>query len=303
MSALPVLTPAQGRRLRALWRSAGWPAHDPAEAELLVLGLLERREDAAGRETYRLTDTGLQVLVALQARGRAAFSAHQRLEQRVAQDLARAGRLAWRGLGLRAKVSRKADAAVATGMPEGFFPAVMPGAPAGPSGVDGAAPGSVATDAPVVATGPVTHRAGATGVPPDPVWHWGLPDVFSLRHTTVVDYLDPAVHEIKVRRADLLSDLRDPGKREAYLQMAGQCWYVLAAGIGEAEEIPADCGVIVAHGEDFARLEVLRAAPRRPRDPAFMQQAGLPLAVWLALARATPEPAPDDDQAMLGEAD
>jgi hypothetical protein len=34
-----------------------------------------------------------------------------------------------------------------------------------------------------------------------------------------------------------------------------------------------------------------------------MQQAGLPLAVWLALARATPEPPPEDDQAMLGEAD
>jgi hypothetical protein len=294
MSALPVLTPAQGRRLRALWRSAGWPAHDPAEAELLVMGLLERREDAAGRETYRLTDAGLQALVALQARGRAAFSAHQRLEQRVAQDLARAGRLAWRGLGLRAKVSRKADAAVPAGMPEGFFPAVSPVPPS-------PAPVAVPETAPVAA--PPQAATAPASPSTDPVWHWGLPDVFSLRHTTVVDYLDPAVHEIKVRRADLLSDLRDPGKREAYLQMAGQCWYVLAAGIGEADEIPADCGVIVAHGEDFARLEVLRAAPRRPRDAAFMQQAGLPLAVWLALARATPEPPPEDDQAMLGEAD
>jgi len=130
-------------------------------------------------------------------------------------------------------------------------------------------------------------------------WSVARPDVFSVRHTSVAGYLHPEVHEIKVRRADLLSDVRKQQKRAAYLGMAGACWYVLAEGIGEADEVPADCGVIVARGERFATLEVLRAAPAR----AMPFEAGLPFAVWMALARAKPVPAPDDDelQRHLGE--
>jgi ABC-type sulfate/molybdate transport systems ATPase subunit len=35
------------------------------------------------------------------------------------------------------------------------------------------------------------------------------PDVFSIRNTSVEAYAEPLVHEVKVRRADLLADLRD----------------------------------------------------------------------------------------------
>jgi hypothetical protein len=127
-------------------------------------------------------------------------------------------------------------------------------------------------------------------------WAMAMPDVFSMRHTSVAGYLQPAVHEIKVRRADLLSDLRHTSKREAYLGMAGACWYVLAEGIGDASEIPEDCGVMVARDEGF---DVLRAAPAR----AMPFEAGLPFAVWMALARADVERAPEDDaQARLGAA-
>ena len=73
-----------------------------------------------------------------------------------------------------------------------------------------------------------------------------MPDVFSIRHTSVEAYLEPIVHEVKVRRADLLADLRRPCKREAYLQLGGECWYVIKEGIAEPEEIPAECGVLVA---------------------------------------------------------
>ena len=41
------------------------------------------------------------------------------------------------------------------------------------------------------------------------------------------DYAEPVVHEIKVRRADLLSDLRRADKGAAYVALASQCWYVL----------------------------------------------------------------------------
>jgi hypothetical protein len=120
-------------------------------------------------------------------------------------------------------------------------------------------------------------------------WAMAMPDVFSIRHTTVEDYLEPVAHEIKVRRADLLADLRRPEKGEAYLQMSSQCWYVLREGIGAAEEIPPAFGVMVARA---AALEVLRPAPRRAMQ--------LPFAAWMALARAVPEPWDDEAQGRLG---
>ena len=36
------LGPLHSRRLREIWRSAGWPCQDLVEVELLVAGLLER---------------------------------------------------------------------------------------------------------------------------------------------------------------------------------------------------------------------------------------------------------------------
>ncbi len=118
-----------------------------------------------------------------------------------------------------------------------------------------------------------------------------MPDVFSLRHTTVEAYLRPMVHEVKVQRSDLLADLARPAKRAAYLQLGGECWYVIRAGIAEPEEIPLECGVLVA---SEAALDVARPAPVRA--------APLPFATWMALARATPVPGtPDEDQLHLGD--
>ena len=222
---------AHCRRLRAVWRSAGWPCQDLIEVELLACGLLERLRDASGRETLRVTDAGLQVLDATLQKNRAARDAHEALVGRVALEMQRAGRIVWRGLRLRA-----------------------------PPRLDGGK------------------------------WTTAMPDVFSIRHTTVEDYVEPIVHEIKVRRADLLSDLRHEVKRAAYLAVSSQCWYVLTAGIGQPEEIPLEYGVLLAH--DTA-LEVARAAPRR--------QMRVPFGVWMALARSNAEPPSDDDaQGRLG---
>jgi hypothetical protein len=248
----PSLTLLHRRRLRAVWRSAGWPCQDLVEIELLAAGWLERRCDAHGRETLRVTDAGVQVLAATLNRNRAARDAHEALVARVALEMQRAGRVVWRGLSLRAPV---------------------PGEIAGPAG----------------AVLPVTR------------WAMAMPDVYSIRHTTVEDYVEPIVHEVKVRRADLLSDLKRPAKGLAYQALCGECWYVLKAGIGNTDEIPPVYGVMQAHPADdgaaaFGALEVLRPAPRR----AFR----LPFSVWMALARATAEP-PDEDsaQAWLGPAD
>jgi len=232
--ALPAregLGAAHRRRLREIWRSAGWPCQDLIEVELLAAGLLQRQRDADGHETLRVTDAGIAVLAATLHKNRAARDPHETLVARVAREMQRAGRLVWRGLSLRARVGAGDSAA----------------------------------------------------------WAIGMPDVFSIRHTTVEAYVEPVAHEIKVRRADLLADLRRPEKGAAYREVSSQCWYVLREGIGEADEIPPSIGVMVARD---AALEVLRPAPRRAMK--------LPFAVWMALARAVPEPLDDEAQAWLG---
>lgn len=102
----PVLTRLHTRRLRDVYRSAGWPWRDAVEVDLLAAGLLERRSEP-GHETLRLTDAGLKVLADSLVRNRAALNAHEALVQRTAQEMARAGRIVWRGLSLRARVQEQ----------------------------------------------------------------------------------------------------------------------------------------------------------------------------------------------------
>lgn len=123
----------------------------------------------------------------------------------------------------------------------------------------------------------------------DGVWTQAIPDVFSIRNTTVEAYLEPVVHEIKVSRADLLGDLKRPEKRAAYRAMASQVYYVLGLNakgqpIAEAEEVPAECGVMVAA---TTGMEIVRVAPKQPFT-------GLRFDVWMALAKATPLQRNDD---------
>lgn len=233
MNPPPRLAAPHRRRLRELWRSAGWPCHDALELDLLAAGLLARQWDDAGRETLRVTDAGIALLAAGRARRQAALSAHEALVGRVALQMQRAGRIVWRGLALRA---------------------------------------------------PLPAQDGSAGA----AWAVAMPDLFSIRHTTVEDYLEPVVHEIKVSRADLLADLRRPAKAAAYAALAGQCWYVLRQGIARVDEVPAPYGVMF---EQDGRLEVARPPCARP--------ARLPFSVWMALAKAAPVPT-EDGEAQAG---
>ena len=230
------------RRLREIYRSAGWPSQDLLEIELLATGMLQRVAGPAGHETLRVTDAGVAYLAVTLLRNRAALSKHESLVEHVASEMVRAGRITWRGLSLRAQLP------------------------------------------------PETEGGKAR-------WCMVRPDVFSIRNTTVQEYVDPIVHEIKVHRSDLLGDLRRPEKRAAYLDLGGECWYVLGCDakgkpIGSADEVPAECGVMVMENN---RLAVVRAAPRRTRQ-------ALPLGVWMALAKATPVAGLiEDEQGMLGD--
>jgi len=231
------------RRLREVYRSAGWPCCDGIEVELLAAGLLERVRSAHGHETLRVTEAGIARIADTLVGNRAVLTAHEALVEQVAREMTRAGRIAWRGLSLRARVPGSGEGAAAR-------------------------------------------------------WCIAKPDVFSIRNTSVEAYAQPIVHEIKVRRADLLADLKKPDKRAAYLDLGGECWYVLGCDargrpIGAADEIPAECGVLIAEG---GRLAVARAAVHRPLPR-------LPFPVWLALAKAQPVPGFDEEaQGFLGEA-
>jgi hypothetical protein len=224
------ITALHRRRLREVYRSAGWPCHDAVEIELLALGLLERLRGALGHETLRVTDAGIALLAETLQRNRARRDPHEQLVERVAREMTRAGRLAWRGLSLRAKLGE--------------------------------------------------------------TWAMAMPDVFSIRHTTVEAYLAPVVHEVKVNRSDLLADLRSAAKRAAYLQLGSECWYVIRAGIAEPAEIPPECGVMIA---TEVALEVARPAPRRAMQ--------MPFDLWMALARAAPVEGwrLDEAQGLLGD--
>ena len=227
-SEVPALTRIHAKRLREVYRSAGWPCLDVVEIELLAAGLLERVVKNGGLECLRVTDAGINYLAESAANNRKAMSAHDALVDKVAQSMARDGRLVWKGLSLRAQL-------------------------------------------------PPSNIESKTR------WKMCMPDVFSIRNSSRQEYVEPIVHEIKVGRADLLGDLKLIDKRNAYLDIGGQCWYVLGCNakgkpIGEPEEIPVECGVMV-----FAKdqLEVIRMSPKK-------EARGLPFSVWMALAKATP---------------
>lgn len=226
MDQLPTLKRVHARRLRDVYRSAGWPYQDLVELELLAAGMLEHVVELSGHTVVKLTATGIKHVAQCAGQNRQARSAHDRQVERVALSMQREGRIVWTGLNLRARITS----------PDG-----------------------------------------------DAGWKWCMPDVFSIRNSSVENYLEPVVHEIKVSRADLLGDLKRPEKRQAYLDVGGQCWYVLGMdvkgrAIGSADEIPAECGVMVAGDTG---IEVVRPAPKRPCP-------SLPFAVWMALAKAVP---------------
>jgi hypothetical protein len=253
---LSILTRVHRARLLQLWRSAGWPSHDVVELDLLAAGLLGRLTGPDGRDTLRLTDAGITWLADARRRSRRADTPHDRLGTRVAAVLQASGRIVWRELSLRAV----AEAAAPPASPMPLWDDLAGGEPAAQS-----------------------------------VWRIARPDVFSVRQTTVEDYLHPIVHEVKVSRADLLSDLRHAAKRQSYQWLCCECHYVFPAHIAEPQEVPEGFGVWLLHGDiDSGRLELAR--------PARHVACKLPFSVWMALARATPEPAPDGEpQGHLGD--
>lgn len=239
-------------RLMAVWRSAGWPYRDAIELELLAAGWAALSQAAGGHETIVLTQAGIRLLVDARQQNQRALSAHDRLAQRVAEQLVKGGRLVWRELSLRAWVNANDESRPVAPM-TGDAPCLL-------------YPADAVLQAP---------RS------PNGSWRMARPDVFSVRHTSVEAYLQPIVHEVKVSRADLLSDLRHVAKRESYQWLSCETYYVFPAGMAEPEEVPEAFGVWMLNGPvDSGALDLVRPARHMP--------CKLPFAVWMALAKATP---------------
>lgn len=115
-------------------------------------------------------------------------------------------------------------------------------------------------------------------------WTFSRPDVFSLRQASSSRRLAPLVHEVKVRRADLLGDLKNAAKRRGYQSYSQAFYYVIAEGIAEPDEIPEDCGVMVATARG---LSIARPSPHR--------EVMLTTGQWVALARSRPDQFDEDD--------
>lgn len=207
------LSRSHDRRLRQMYRSAGWPCLDTIEIDLLAAGLLERISQANGTDCLRVTDAGIKRISETLERNRGALDQHEALVALVAERSLRDGRIAYCGLNLRSK--------------------------------------------------------------PGEEWINLRPDVYSIRRTTVEAYVEPIIYEIKVKRSDLLADLKKPEKRLGYIELASECYYVLAEKVGVAEDIPTECGVILVKDGQF---EQVRAAPKRPMTLSFQ--------MWMALAKA-----------------
>lgn len=273
-----VATRQHRTRLMHIWRSAGWPCRDPLEIDLLAADLVRLRTDTHGRDTLHLTESGLQALADARRRNQRAASAHDRLADRLSTQLQRDGRIVWRELSLRALIEAGAPTQpgpAREGPPEqsASLPAVHEPHPRLWGAVAGGTEGA--------------EDLAARAPRPEHHWRMARPDIFSVRNTTVEAYLHPVVHEVKVSRADLLSDLRHEAKRQAYQWLSCECHYVFPAGIAEPAEVPEAFGVWLLHGDaDTGRLELARPARHTPRT--------LPFAVWMALAKATPLCPPED---------
>lgn len=70
------------RRLREIYRSAGWPCADMLEVGLLAARLLERCVGSHGHETLRLTDAGIHALAKSYAENQNARDPHESLVTR-----------------------------------------------------------------------------------------------------------------------------------------------------------------------------------------------------------------------------
>lgn len=101
-------------------------------------------------------------------------------------------------------------------------------------------------------------------------------DVFAMALIPSMNY-ERIAYEIKISRADWLSELRKPKKRARAVALSNRFFFVLAPNIYRKGDLPKDdCGILEITPEK--RIKVIRRAVRRKTKP-------MPIGFIAALAR------------------
>lgn len=111
------------------------------------------------------------------------------------------------------------------------------------------------------------HRAGEIAIERLRLGESAQLDVASLQiswDATITGY------EIKVSRADLLSDIRS-GKWRKYLERVQRLYFAMPAGLADPREIPIECGVMFRnHRGWYSRRKPQRQTIRTTARAAFV---------------------------------
>ena len=120
---------------------------------------------------------------------------------------------------------------------------------------------------------------------PGEAWLHLRPDVYSIANTTVEDYVEPVIHEIKVKRADLKADLKKVDAFKTWLEQQPETTHVssfvdvvkrlnrnLHGGDPAYYRIPDERDLIARDERVLYQVKVLgerlRRAPRRSQPSA-----------------------------------
>ena len=71
----------------------------------------------------------------------------------------------------------------------------------------------------------------------------------------------PEIYEVKVSRADFLSDLANPAKRAGYTELAQAVYFCTPAGLVDPAELPPEVGLICESAPSC--FKIVRGAKRR----------------------------------------
>ena len=82
-------------------------------------------------------------------------------------------------------------------------------------------------------------------------------------------------YEIKISRADFLSEIETPNKREAAMDWFSQFYFATPSGLVKPEEIPAGCGLIeIFHNKNYRETKGAEKRYLHQPDWPLMIQIG-----------------------------
>lgn len=111
-------------------------------------------------------------------------------------------------------------------------------------------------------------------------------DVLMLRQAAVTGGIERLAIEVKVTRADFLSDVGNPDKQAPWRALAHRHAYAVPDGLVSPSEVPAESGLLAVTGGDYPSASWVRV----PKTPVGHDPGPLPLPnqmdAWWRAARA-----------------